>query len=366
MAASRGAIFTASGALLHYVQFPRGLGWHVTPKRELRRTLNRIVSTLANSVAGLQKDAVIQKSTIAIGMCGLTFPEDAEALSSLISGSSMQDLQIKATRLECYSDLDIVGAARSTRQTFAVLTCQNGSACLVKGPNERFRLGGWGPMIGDQGSAFWAGKQVIQAIAELADKGEPQCKLWKAVRSWLNHPAPRHPDWTALSTMYRMVSISKVEDDRIHLFRLIHKVRRDFNVERYRNIVSGFTIPLMNAADQECPVAEVIRDTVCDQLILLLQTAIERAQSKHCLNPEEVILSGGVFKHRLSFAKIVSETIRRKFNIYVSLPLELPSFPTSNLAGALRLVAPELRIEDVSVPQMEGLAQPGEPSPHYK
>ncbi len=53
--------------------------------------------------------------------------------------------------------------------------CENGS---------RFTAGGWGPMLGDEGSGYWIGLEGIRAGLRSLDRGVPSCLIREINASW--------------------------------------------------------------------------------------------------------------------------------------------------------------------------------------
>ncbi|MGH9452302.1 MAG: N-acetylglucosamine kinase [Terriglobia bacterium] len=59
----------------------------------------------------------------------------------------------------------------------------SGTGSIVLGKNLQGRItkiGGWGPLLGDEGSAQWVGRQALQAAARAADGTGPQTSLVRA------------------------------------------------------------------------------------------------------------------------------------------------------------------------------------------
>ena len=63
-----------------------------------------------------------------------------------------------------------------------LLIAGTGSMALGRGPTGRSaRAGGWGPIIGDEGSGCWIGRRTLGIVAGAADKREPETALTSAV-----------------------------------------------------------------------------------------------------------------------------------------------------------------------------------------
>ena len=58
-----------------------------------------------------------------------------------------------------------------------------GSAVVGRcGDGTRFKAGGWGPGIGDEGSGYWIGREAVRRAFAAVDHGD-ECALLEAIRS---------------------------------------------------------------------------------------------------------------------------------------------------------------------------------------
>lgn len=63
-----------------------------------------------------------------------------------------------------------------------LLVAGTGSSAFGRGPTgATARCGGWGPVIGDEGSGFWIGRRALSVVAAAADGREPETALTVAV-----------------------------------------------------------------------------------------------------------------------------------------------------------------------------------------
>jgi len=63
-----------------------------------------------------------------------------------------------------------------------VIVCGTGSIVLGKDATERMiRIGGWGPVMGDEGSAQWLGREALRRAAQAADGTGPATALRHAI-----------------------------------------------------------------------------------------------------------------------------------------------------------------------------------------
>lgn len=52
------------------------------------------------------------------------------------------------------------------------------------GDGARLTAGGWGPMLGDEGSGYWIGLEAIRAGLRARDRGVPSCLLRDVMHHW--------------------------------------------------------------------------------------------------------------------------------------------------------------------------------------
>lgn len=62
-----------------------------------------------------------------------------------------------------------------------LLIAGTGSVCIGKKNNQWARVGGWGHLFGDEGSAYYIGKRAIQQVFEESDSGESVSELSQAI-----------------------------------------------------------------------------------------------------------------------------------------------------------------------------------------
>ncbi|MFN8574557.1 MAG: BadF/BadG/BcrA/BcrD ATPase family protein [Gemmatimonadaceae bacterium] len=71
-----------------------------------------------------------------------------------------------------------------------LLIAGTGSICFGRGPAGALaRCGGWGPVIGDEGSGAWLGRRVLGVVAAASDGREPETALTAAVLAATGAPS---------------------------------------------------------------------------------------------------------------------------------------------------------------------------------
>jgi N-acetylglucosamine kinase-like BadF-type ATPase len=112
----------------------------------------------------LGRDRSIRPSAICCGMAGVDRPEDIAAVRAIL------------TRIGQKADLLIVNDALIALEAGApgeagvVIVAGTGSIAYGRDAEGRAaRAGGWGHVLGDEGSGYWLGRRALQAVVRAAD-----------------------------------------------------------------------------------------------------------------------------------------------------------------------------------------------------
>lgn len=85
------------------------------------------------------------------------------------------------------SDLEIALVGALTQRHGLLLLAGTGSAAYGRTPaGKRLHVGGWGYLLGDEGSSFWIGSQLLRHISSTYDSGEDSC-MNAAFGAFLDH-----------------------------------------------------------------------------------------------------------------------------------------------------------------------------------
>lgn len=136
----------------------------------LRTLLGQVLS-----MAGVSAESITRTC---MGLAGIASPGVrvwAEVtLSETISGEVMltgeEEIALHAAFGEGSGVLVIAGTG-----SYVVGRCKNGA---------RMDAGGWGPMLGDEGSGHWIGVEAIRAGLRGRDRGVPSCLLRDVMTCW--------------------------------------------------------------------------------------------------------------------------------------------------------------------------------------
>ena len=93
-----------------------------------------------------------------------------------------------------------------------LLISGTGSAAFGRGPSGSIaRCGGWGPVMGDEGSGAWIGRRALSVVTASADGREPETALVGAVLTAAQVNEPQElVAWAAQSTPAQLATLAPV------------------------------------------------------------------------------------------------------------------------------------------------------------
>src|SRR6478672_1793650 len=128
-------------------------------------------------------DRGVTPSAICLGIAGVDRPDDFAAVRGI-----MRRIGYKA-RVLIVNDALVALEAGAPGSPGIVIICGTGS--IAYGRNRHgaaARSGGWGHIIGDEGSGYWIGRQAVQAVMRDADGRGPATKLTQHVLAHFDVP----------------------------------------------------------------------------------------------------------------------------------------------------------------------------------
>ena len=123
---------------------------------------------ISEGVAGVCEKANIDISEVNYSCIGIpSFGEISSDTSDLVS-IAMNALQ--SSNVKCVNDVEIAWAGSLACEPGINLLAGTGSMGFgVDDKNNTVRTGGWGHLFGDEGSAYWLGKKLIELFTKQAD-----------------------------------------------------------------------------------------------------------------------------------------------------------------------------------------------------
>ena len=152
----------------------RGPGANLQASGELQ--VEKVLHSLMEQAIG---DRPIVPAVICLGIAGVDRPDDAEIVRAI-----MKRIGYKA-RVLVVNDALVALEAGAPGQPGVVIISGTGSICYGRNAHgEAARSGGWGYVLGDEGSGYWIGRAALRAVLREADKRGPETALTPML---LNH-----------------------------------------------------------------------------------------------------------------------------------------------------------------------------------
>ncbi|HXE79979.1 MAG TPA: BadF/BadG/BcrA/BcrD ATPase family protein [Vicinamibacterales bacterium] len=195
---------------------------------------------------------------ICLGIAGVDRPDDAAVIEGIMRriGYKMPTLVVNDALIALVAG---VGEAPGL-----VIVCGTGSICYGRNPEGKAaRAGGWGYILGDEGSVYWIGCRALAAVARAADGRGPATSLTAAA---LAH-----------------FGVRSVPE-------LVHEVHAH---DRRRHRIASLGAAVQAAADAGDAIAAAILDEAADELTAAAASVADRLRMRDSVFP--LVLSGGGF-----------------------------------------------------------------------
>jgi N-acetylglucosamine kinase-like BadF-type ATPase len=149
---------------------------------EVEKVLHQVMVTALGESA---PDRDVRPAAICLGIAGVDRPQDAAAVRGI-----MQRIGWKARTL-VVNDALVALAAGAGDDPGVVIIAGTGSIAYGRdGADRAARAGGWGYLLGDEGSGFWIGRRALSAIVRAADGRGPATSLTALVMAHLDLVRP--------------------------------------------------------------------------------------------------------------------------------------------------------------------------------
>lgn len=137
----------------------------------------------AGIIAGVVRDVLeeagkreTKPQILYVGVAGVGRPTEREALHEALSTHQLADEVVIDT------DFSVALTDAFGEGPGVLVIAGTGSSAFARGPaGATARCGGWGPVIGDEGSGSWMGRRALSVVAAAADGREPETALTGAV-----------------------------------------------------------------------------------------------------------------------------------------------------------------------------------------
>ena len=246
-------------------------------------------------------DSDVRPAAICLGVAGVDRPDDAHVMRGI-----MRRIGYKA-RVLVVNDALVALEAGAPDQPGVVVIAGTGSIAYGRNEhNQAARAGGWGYVLGDEGSGYWIGRAALRAVLREADRRGPATQL------------------TGLLLHY--YGVARAQD---LIAQVYHGSLRPAAIASLAQCVQG----AFNNGDE---VAISILRNAADQLE---SSAVSVARRLELIGSEfPIVLAGGIFR---AVPWLDEELCRR---LPLAAPRAVPRLLTQEPAsGAVRLALADLR-----------------------
>jgi len=127
-----------------------------------------VTRQLSTLFEGLGEDGI---GAVCAGAAGVDTPEQERRLHEIIQGL------VPRARVRIVHDTHLILAAAGVEHGIALIA-GTGSVAWARTPDGRTaRAGGWGYLLGDEGSGYWVGRAAVRHALRLADEGRQPDRL---------------------------------------------------------------------------------------------------------------------------------------------------------------------------------------------
>jgi N-acetylglucosamine kinase-like BadF-type ATPase len=145
---------------------------------EVEKVLHRVMEEALG-------DRAVVPAAICLGIAGVDRPDDSAVVSAI-----MRRIGYKA-RIVVVNDALVALEAGAPGQPGIVVISGTGSISYGRNANgEAARAGGWGYVLGDEGSGYWIGRAALRAVLRQADRRGPTTLLTELVLQHFGVTAP--------------------------------------------------------------------------------------------------------------------------------------------------------------------------------
>src|SRR6266542_418240 len=229
-----------------------GANLHAAGEQAVERVLHQVMEAALDGWT-------VTPDAICLGIAGVDRQDEANAVTAIMRRIGHR------SRVLVVNDalIALVAGARDAPGIVII----SGTGSIVYGRNARgeaARAGGWGHMIGDEGSGYWIGRESLAAVMRAADGRGPETRLTVEILAHFN------------------------VDDESRLPRIV------YDREQPRVSVAALGPIAQRATDQGDAVATRILERAADELVLAARSVATRLEMRG--DEFTFYLAGGVFR----------------------------------------------------------------------
>jgi N-acetylglucosamine kinase-like BadF-type ATPase len=157
------------------------------PSNPLRVGVNSAVAAIREAIDKACHQARVSRSEIVAAEVGLAGVRREDLRLSM--REALKVLGIPELEVVTDADIALYGATKG-EQGIVIIAGTGSICCGRRGRGQRECAGGWGPVVGDEGSGSWIARQALQAVAKAADGRGPETLLSHAACDYFNVQKP--------------------------------------------------------------------------------------------------------------------------------------------------------------------------------
>jgi N-acetylglucosamine kinase-like BadF-type ATPase len=274
----------------------RGGGANLQADGEL--AVEKVLHLVMDQAVDAQPGAV---EAICLGMAGADREQDGSVVRAIMRRIGA------GARFVLVNDALIALVAGLREAPGVVIICGTGSIAYGRNArNQAARAGGWGHVLGDEGSGYWIGRQALRAVARAADGRGPATALTPRL---LTHFTVAHASDLVAEIYERQV--------------------RHQTLARLARVVQ-------QARDEGDEVATQILELAAHELVGAARSVVERLRMRE--EPFQFVLAGGVF----AGVPWLGEELRRRLP-GIAPRAQVMRLEVEPALGAVRLALAEAR-----------------------
>ena len=268
----------------------RASNYHAIGEEQTKQALSDVVSRLIADA-----NAALESCVCCLGLAGVASSVDRKVIGRICDEIGLPENRI----LTHDAQIALIGGAEELSGVIIIA----GTGSIVYGRDAAGReaqAGGWGHLLGDEGSGYDIARSALQAVARAVDGRGVPTQLSSLMLDALEFSQPRN------------------------LIPWMHSVGKD-KVAQLAGVV-------FHAADADDSVAQSILDEAADELVLAAGVVIDKLGFDQ---PFNLVLSGGIFTHQPTFAASLRNHLKNLApDSRVCLPKHQPAYGAILLAQA--------------------------------
>jgi N-acetylglucosamine kinase-like BadF-type ATPase len=182
---------------------------YVLSQTAIGRTLQDLIDGLL-AEGGFTSDQI---RGVGAGIAGVRTASEAKPIRTFLSRAFPHADNIRITH-----DLEIALRGGTANGTGIVIVAGTGSSAYGRDGNQAAQVGGWGHLMGDEGSGYWIGLQSLRAVAQAQDGRAEPTALREAICSGLDIASPRDlVSWSIDASKSEIAALAEITLDQARL-----------------------------------------------------------------------------------------------------------------------------------------------------